>query len=48
VVVTAGASCPQDVVMEGVAFLTDRFNAVVEDRVLREENVRFALPRVLR
>jgi 4-hydroxy-3-methylbut-2-enyl diphosphate reductase len=48
VLVTAGASCPEDVVLEGVAALQDHFGAVVEDRVLREEHVHFALPQVLR
>jgi 4-hydroxy-3-methylbut-2-en-1-yl diphosphate reductase len=47
VLVTAGASCPEDVVLEGVAALQDHFGAVVENRVVREEHIRFALPRVL-
>jgi 4-hydroxy-3-methylbut-2-enyl diphosphate reductase len=46
VVVTAGASCPEDVVEEGVATLTRHFPAEVENRVIREERVRFALPRI--
>ncbi len=48
VLVTAGASCPEDIVEAGVATLQGAFDAVVEDRVVREEHVRFALPRVLR
>jgi 4-hydroxy-3-methylbut-2-enyl diphosphate reductase len=48
VLVTAGASCPEEVVQEGVTALQDHFGAVVEDRVLREEHVHFALPQVLR
>ncbi len=48
VLVTAGASAPEQVVQECVAFLCERFDAVVESRVVREEQVRFALPRELR
>jgi 4-hydroxy-3-methylbut-2-enyl diphosphate reductase len=48
VLVTAGASAPEQVVRECVAFLCDRFGAVAESRVVREEEVRFALPRELR
>jgi 4-hydroxy-3-methylbut-2-enyl diphosphate reductase len=48
VLVTAGASAPEHVVQECVAFFCERFDAVVESRVVREEEVRFALPRELR
>jgi 4-hydroxy-3-methylbut-2-enyl diphosphate reductase len=48
VLVTAGASAPEQVVQECVAFLCERFGAVAESRVVREEEVRFALPRELR
>jgi 4-hydroxy-3-methylbut-2-enyl diphosphate reductase len=46
--VTAGASAPEQVVQECIAFLCERFGAVAESRVVREEEVRFALPRELR
>jgi len=48
VVVTAGASAPEDVVSRCVAWLRERFDAAVESCTLREENVRFALPEPLR
>jgi 4-hydroxy-3-methylbut-2-enyl diphosphate reductase len=48
VLVTAGASAPEQVVQECVAYLCERFGAVAESRVVREEEVRFALPRELR
>jgi 4-hydroxy-3-methylbut-2-en-1-yl diphosphate reductase len=48
VLITAGASAPEDVVQEVVAFLQDRFGATVEFRTVREEHVNFPLPRELR
>lgn len=48
VVVTAGASAPESVVQECVDFLTERFDATVENRELRKEEVHFALPKELR
>lgn len=48
VLVTAGASAPEDVVVECVNYLRDRFNATVESRTVREEHVSFPLPRELR
>jgi 4-hydroxy-3-methylbut-2-enyl diphosphate reductase len=48
VVVTAGASAPEQVVQECVTFLRDRFGAVIEPRSIREEDVHFPLPRELR
>ena len=48
VLITAGASAPEDVVQELVAFLQDRYGATVEYRTIREENVNFPLPRELR
>ena len=48
VVVTAGASAPEAVVNECIAYLKDRFGATVENRVVREEHVTFPLPRELR
>ena len=48
VVVTAGASAPDDLVQECVSWLQSRFSAEVEPRVVREEDVYFPLPRPLR
>jgi 4-hydroxy-3-methylbut-2-enyl diphosphate reductase len=48
VLVTAGASAPESVVEECVAFLKERFNATVESRSIRQEEVYFPLPRELR
>jgi 4-hydroxy-3-methylbut-2-enyl diphosphate reductase len=48
VLVTAGASAPEQVVEECLDLLRDRFNATVEPRSIREENVSFPLPRELR
>jgi len=48
VLVTAGASAPEDVVQECVAYLRRHFGAVVESQTVREEHVSFPLPRELR
>jgi 4-hydroxy-3-methylbut-2-enyl diphosphate reductase len=48
VLVTAGASAPEDVVEATVDYLRQRFGATVESRVIREEHVNFPLPRELR
>lgn len=48
VLVTAGASAPESVVDECIDYLKDRFGAIVELRTIREENVRFQLPKPLR
>jgi 4-hydroxy-3-methylbut-2-enyl diphosphate reductase len=48
VLVTAGASAPEDIVQECIQFLEDRFGASVEHRTVREEHVNFPLPRELR
>jgi 4-hydroxy-3-methylbut-2-en-1-yl diphosphate reductase len=48
VLVTAGASAPEQVVEECLDWLRDRFDATVEPRSIREENVSFPLPRELR
>jgi 4-hydroxy-3-methylbut-2-enyl diphosphate reductase len=48
VLVTAGASAPEDVVEECVAYLQEHYGAQVEGRVVREEHVQFPLPRELR
>jgi 4-hydroxy-3-methylbut-2-en-1-yl diphosphate reductase len=46
--VTAGASAPEEVVEECVAYFRDRYGAAVESRTVREEHVSFPLPRELR
>jgi 4-hydroxy-3-methylbut-2-enyl diphosphate reductase len=48
VLITAGASAPEEVVAECVRYLKDRFGATAEDRTVREEHVSFPLPRELR
>jgi 4-hydroxy-3-methylbut-2-enyl diphosphate reductase len=48
VLVTAGASAPEQVVTECVDFLIEHFNAEVEMRSIREEEVYFPLPREMR
>jgi 4-hydroxy-3-methylbut-2-enyl diphosphate reductase len=48
VLITAGASAPEEVVEECVAYLQRRFGASVESRTVREEHVSFPLPRELR
>ena len=48
VVITAGASAPESVVEECVAYLRSRYGATIESRTLRQEDVHFPLPRELR
>jgi 4-hydroxy-3-methylbut-2-en-1-yl diphosphate reductase len=48
VLITAGASAPEEVVEECVAHLQRHFGAAVESRTVREEHVSFPLPRELR
>ena len=48
VLITAGASAPEEVVQEVVSYLEKRFDATVESRTVREEHVSFPLPRELR
>lgn len=48
VLITAGASAPEEVVDECVAYLRRRFDATVETRTVREEHVSFPLPHELR
>jgi 4-hydroxy-3-methylbut-2-enyl diphosphate reductase len=47
VLVTAGASAPETLVQDCVRFLQERFAAEVEQRTIREEQVRFTLPKEL-
>ncbi|HJZ90320.1 MAG TPA: 4-hydroxy-3-methylbut-2-enyl diphosphate reductase [Gemmataceae bacterium] len=48
VLVTAGASAPEENVQEVIDYLRRRFDATVETRTVREEHVSFPLPRELR
>jgi 4-hydroxy-3-methylbut-2-enyl diphosphate reductase len=48
VLVTAGASAPEENVQEVVNHLRHRYGATVETRTVREEHVSFPLPRELR
>ena len=44
VVITAGASAPETVVLDCIEFLRQHFDADVSEETLREEHVHFALP----
>lgn len=48
VLITAGASAPEDVVQEVINYLQRTFGASAEEEVVREENVHFPLPKSLR
>ncbi len=48
VLITAGASAPEDVVEECVTYMQRHYGATVENRTVREEHVSFPLPRELR
>jgi len=48
VVLTAGASAPEDIVEECLQFLQNHYNAEVEPRSFGEEHARFPLPQELR
>ena len=48
VLVTAGASAPEELVSECVAWLRRHFQATVEEHSLRDEHVEFPLPLELR
>ncbi len=48
VLITAGASAPEDVVQECVEFLQREYGATFHEETVREENVHFPLPRTLR
>jgi 4-hydroxy-3-methylbut-2-enyl diphosphate reductase len=48
VLITAGASAPEDVVQDCIQYLQGLFQATVETSIIREEHVRFPLPKELR
>lgn len=48
VLVTAGASAPEDVVQEVLEYLRTRFDAEIVEETVREEDVHFPLPKSLR
>ncbi len=48
VVITAGASAPESVVQDCLSWLRQRFNADIEERTIRDEDVYFPLPKELR
>lgn len=48
VLITAGASAPESVVQDTIAWLSEQFNAEVEVKSVREETVKFPLPKPLR
>ncbi len=48
VLITAGASAPEDVVQECIEYLQKRYEATIEEEWVREENVHFPLPKSLR
>jgi 4-hydroxy-3-methylbut-2-enyl diphosphate reductase len=48
VLITAGASAPEDVVQECIGYLQNRFDATIVEEWVREESVHFPLPKSLR
>jgi 4-hydroxy-3-methylbut-2-en-1-yl diphosphate reductase len=48
VLITAGASAPESVVLSTVDWLAERFGASMREHVIREEEVHFPLPKPLR
>jgi len=48
VLITAGASAPESVVQDCIAWLRTRYDAAVESHTIREEEVYFPLPREIR
>jgi 4-hydroxy-3-methylbut-2-enyl diphosphate reductase len=48
VVLTAGASAPEELVLDCLDWLKNEFHAEIERRMVREEDVVFPLPRALR
>ena len=48
VLITAGASAPEEVVQECIDYLQNNFGATIREETIREENVHFPLPKSLR
>ncbi|WP_435005342.1 4-hydroxy-3-methylbut-2-enyl diphosphate reductase [Tundrisphaera lichenicola] len=48
VLITAGASAPEDVVQECIRYLQNQFDATIVEEWVREESVHFPLPKSLR
>ena len=48
VLITAGASAPENVVVECIEWIKERYDADVEPVMVRQENVSFPLPKKLR
>ncbi len=48
VMITAGASAPEDVVQEVIESIQQTYDATIEEEWIREENVHFPLPKSLR
>lgn len=48
VLISAGASAPESVVQSTIAWLQEKFNATIESREVRREDVQFPLPKPLR
>ncbi|MEZ4752480.1 MAG: 4-hydroxy-3-methylbut-2-enyl diphosphate reductase [Bdellovibrionota bacterium] len=48
VLITAGASAPEKVVQECVDLLSHEYNGTVVNKVIREENVHFSIPKELK
>ncbi len=48
VLITAGASAPEDVVQECISYLQNHFGATIREEWIRDENVHFPLPKSLR
>jgi 4-hydroxy-3-methylbut-2-enyl diphosphate reductase len=46
VLFTAGASAPEALVQRCVSLLQDRFGATIETRMVCQEQLRFALPKL--
>lgn len=48
VLISAGASAPESVVQETIAWLANRYGATMHEQVIRQEEVHFPLPKSLR
>ena len=48
ILISAGASAPESVVQSTIKWLQENFDGVVEEQSVREESVRFPLPKALR